>query len=309
MKKNHCAIILLFAALWCAAVSSASAQESDTPGPEIAPAEGAASDQADAQEQREEYTPSLPAGASDEQISVATGYRGFALTVFGVNPDRRGRGDIVIIARGPRMPVRVFRWERDTSGLFWRPGQHVLFNEVTSFQGIYRSRPMRELATPQAIMRYDLEPIASAPLASPIPSDADTSVYRRALQEVYRSETRYVESEQQLTLYQGNLFRAKIQIPANAPYGQYQIDSYLFRDGRLIATERIPVTISRIGILRRADDLSANHPDVAVAVAALLAALYGLVLSIAARLAIGERLLPSLTLLAPRRKRRLVRGA
>ena len=52
----------------------------------------------------------LPAGVAEEQITVSSDYGGSFVTVFGVNPDRRGRGDIV-----PPSAHRVpCRWGADT---------------------------------------------------------------------------------------------------------------------------------------------------------------------------------------------------
>ena len=51
----------------------------------------------------------LPAGVAEEQITVSSTYGGSYITVFGVNPDRRGRGDIVVVLRGPNEPATVMR--------------------------------------------------------------------------------------------------------------------------------------------------------------------------------------------------------
>ena len=59
-------------------------------------------------------------------------------------------------------------------------------------------------------------------------------------------------------MYQGGLFRAVVRLPANAPIAQYYADTYLFRDGRLISRQRVPITVSRVGIERRIHDLAVN---------------------------------------------------
>jgi uncharacterized protein (TIGR02186 family) len=59
-----------------------------------------------------------------------------------------------------------------------------------------------------------------------------------------------------LTMYQGGLFRAVVRLPANAPIARYHADTYLFREGRLISSQRIPISISRVGIERRIHDLA-----------------------------------------------------
>ena len=74
-------------------VSAARAQDA-TPapaGPVEIPAPRAAADSAS----------ELPAAVAEERITVSSDYRGSYITVFGVNPDRRGRGGIVVVVRGP----------------------------------------------------------------------------------------------------------------------------------------------------------------------------------------------------------------
>jgi hypothetical protein len=60
----------------------------------------------------------LPAGVAEEQITVSSTYGGSYITVFGVNPDRRGRGDIVVVLRGPTEPATVMRKRRVPSASF-----------------------------------------------------------------------------------------------------------------------------------------------------------------------------------------------
>jgi uncharacterized protein (TIGR02186 family) len=204
----------------------------------------------------------LPAAVAEEQITVSSDYRGSFVTVFGYNPDRRGRGDIVVVVRGPAQSAAVMR-KRRVLGL-WINGSPVRFSEAPSFFAVLSNRPLRSIAEPQAIWRYQLDPAASAHLASAVPAGADPSAYRAALVRLRRAQGLYQEysgrasPEQRggLTMYQGGLFRAVVRLPANAPIAQYHADTYLFRDGRLISSQRIPITISRVGVERRIHDLA-----------------------------------------------------
>src|SRR5690606_16498512 len=76
----------------------------------------------------------LPAGVADENITVSSTYGGSYITVFGVNPDRRGRGDIVVVLRGPNEPATVLR-KRRALGIgnafgIWVNGDPVRFSEA-----------------------------------------------------------------------------------------------------------------------------------------------------------------------------------
>ncbi|MBX3430414.1 MAG: TIGR02186 family protein [Hyphomonadaceae bacterium] len=229
----------------------------------------------------------LPAAVAEEQITVSSTYGGSYITVFGVNPDRRGRGDIVVVLRGPNEPATVMRKRRVPDGNFpfglWINGDPVQFSEAPAFFAVLSSRPLREIASADSIWRYQLDPAASARLASAVPSGGDPSAYRAALVRLRAEQGLYQwyrrpprEGERGgLTAYPGGLFRAVVRLPANAPIAQYHADTYLFRDGRLISRQRIPITIARIGVERTIHDLATNVSWLYGVVTVMLALLAG----------------------------------
>ncbi len=57
----------------------------------------------------------------------------------GVNPDRRGRGDIVVVVRGPSQPATVMG-KRRFLGL-WVNSAPVTFDSAPSFFAVLSTRP------------------------------------------------------------------------------------------------------------------------------------------------------------------------
>ena len=226
-------------------------------------------------------TEDLPAAVTEDEIAVTSDYRGFSITVFGVNPDRRGRGDVVVAVRGPNQPASVMR-KRRVFGI-WLNGEAVHFSEAPSFFAVLSNRPLRQIASPESIWRYQLDPAAAAQLSSAVPEGGDPSAYRAALVRLRREQGLYQEyagraqADQRggLTQYQGGLFRAVVRLPANAPIAQYHADTYLFRDGRLISRQRIPIMIARVGVERSIHDLATNVSWLYGIVTVLLALLAG----------------------------------
>jgi len=206
----------------------------------------------------------LPTGVAADQITVSSDYRGASVTVFGVNPDRRGRGDIVVVVRGPSEAATVMR-KRRALGFIWVNSDPVQFRDAPAFFAVLSNRPLRQIATPDAIWRYGLDPAASARLDSATPPGTDPAAYRAALVRLRRAQGLYQEYVGQspdrsggLTAYQGGLFRAVVQLPANAPIATYYADTYLFRDERLISSQRVEIRVERVGVERRIHDLATS---------------------------------------------------
>lgn len=216
-----------------------------------------------------EPTTDLPAAVTEEDIAVTSDYRGFRVTVFGVNPDRAGRGDIVVALRGPNAPT-IVRRKRQALGL-WINGPPVRFNEAPGFLAVVSARPLRLIANPRAIWTLQLDPAASARLTGSTPPDADAASYRRALVRLRREAGLYREDPRGLRLLGRGLFRAQIQIPANAPIGTYRADVYLFRNQTLISTQSSRVVVARTGVERTVHDWATRRPFIYGVVTLLLA--------------------------------------
>ncbi|HWA01687.1 MAG TPA: TIGR02186 family protein [Caulobacterales bacterium] len=205
----------------------------------------------------------LPAAVAQDQITVNSDYRGSVIDVWGVNTDRRGRGDIVVAVRGPSEPASVMR-KRRFLGL-WVNGEPVRFSAAPSFFAVLSNRNLREIASPQEIWALQLDPAASARLAGATPPGTAPSDYRAALvrlrtrQDLYQEIPGYRrEDNVGLRLYTGGLFRARVALPANAPIADYKVDTYLFRFGHLVSAQHITVKIERIGVERRIHDLATH---------------------------------------------------
>jgi uncharacterized protein (TIGR02186 family) len=222
----------------------------------------------------------LPAAVVEQEIAVSSDYRGSYITVFGHNPDRFGRGDIVVVVRGPNVGTVVMRKRREY-GLYIN-GDPVRFAGAPSFFAVLSNRPLRDIATPQLIRQYELDPAASARLDSATGS-ADPSAYRAALVRLRYGQGLYqwhvgppnAQRRSGLTTYPGGLFLGVVRLPANAPIAEYHADAYMFRGGRLVSAQRIPVTVSRVGVERRIHDLATTQSFLYGLVTVLLALFSG----------------------------------
>lgn len=191
--------------------------------------------------------PDLAAGITDDEVSVASDYRGARLTVFGVHW-RRGRApsDVVIVLRGPG-EAQIVRRKRRVAGI-WINTDPVRFQGAPAFFALASTRPVQTFLTPRAIADYGLDPGALARLSGRTPADTDSASYRRALVRLKQSEGLYRVIPRGIVVQEDGAFKMPFVIPPNAPIGAYSVDVYLFRGGRLVQRKPGTVTISRIGI-------------------------------------------------------------
>jgi hypothetical protein len=104
-----------------------------------------------------------------------------------------------------------------------------------------------------------LDPAALARLDGATPPDADPAAYRAALVRLKQARGLYQESTS-LRLRPGGLFKAEVQLPANAATGPYEARIYLFRNGRVAQMERAEILITRAGLERRIFDFANQRP-------------------------------------------------
>jgi uncharacterized protein (TIGR02186 family) len=191
--------------------------------------------------------PDLATSVSEDAVSVTSDYRGARLTVFGVHW-RRGRApsDVVVVLRGPS-ETQVVRRKRRILGL-WINTDPVRFSGVPTFFALAATRPVNAFLDGRTISTLGLDPGALARLESETPADTDSIAYRRALVRLKSAEGLYIVRPQPLTLEDDGAFKTTFTIPANAPVGDYAVDVFLFRAGRLVRHTHDPLPIARIGV-------------------------------------------------------------
>jgi len=201
--------------------------------------------------------PGFSAAVADDVIAVTSDFRGARITVFGAAP-RRGAGDVVVAIRGPGASISVMRKRR--TGFLWLNRDPVAFTDAPSFFAVVSAKPLVQIASTRDVWELGLDPAAQAKLAGATPPDADPGAYRQGLVRIQRARGLYQELPHGLVLRPGGLFKAQVSLPANAPPGAYRADVYLFRGGRLQASESSPILISRQGVEQTVFQLAHKRP-------------------------------------------------
>ena len=214
---------------------------------------------------------SLVTDLSSHLISINSNFSGTDLLLFGAVEG--GAGDIVVVIRGPELPVVVRRKDR-VAGI-WVNREAMEFRRVPGYYAVAATRPLREVAPDDVLARLQLgldhlrfEPVAE--LTRTEQRLFGQAVVRAKLrEELYRLEIAKVR------FLGDTLFRTRVQFPANVPVGSYTALIYLLRDGVVVGAQTSPLFIKKAGIERSIYNFAQNQPLIYGIAAVTLALLAG----------------------------------
>ena len=212
----------------------------------------------------------LTADLSSNLISITSSFTGADLILFGT---RAGKGDVVIVVRGPT-GAQVVRHKTRINGI-WVNSAGLTFTNVPGFYAVAATRALHFVGTPELLAKLGIG-ADNLRLDTAAPAGAeDRRLFREALIRNLRRQRLYQPFLGNVTFLGDTLFRTNIEIPVNAPVGGYDVDFYLLRDGELIARQSAALFINKAGFERTIFDLANDRPAVYGLIAILLAVMGG----------------------------------
>ncbi len=185
----------------------------------------------------------LIADISSREIAITTGFAGADVLLFGAI---EGRGDVVVVVRGPRQPVMV-RHKQRVAGI-WVNAESRTFVGLPQYYRVAATRPLDQVAPHAVLQRYEIgEQNLDFTLAPGEPA-AEAERFRAALLREKAAETLFGGDTGTVYVIGGRLFRTTVSFPSSVPTGLYQVEMYLFRDGRLISRRTTPLVVRKVGL-------------------------------------------------------------
>ena len=124
----------------------------------------------------------------------------------------------------------------------------MTFERAPSFYAIASSRPLAEIAQETVLAREQMGldhlrlDLPRAKASENVAAEWRAGLIRNHQRlGLYRSEIRPI------TIQFDRLFRAELTLPANVSTGKYQVQVYLFRDGRVVSARIRGLEVERIG--------------------------------------------------------------
>jgi uncharacterized protein (TIGR02186 family) len=208
----------------------------------------------------------LVADISSREIAISTGFAGADLLLFGAVD---GRGDIVVVVRGPRRSMTV-REKNRVAGV-WVNTDSREFVNMPSYYRVAASRPIASFAPRTVLERYEIGEEHLQFALAPGETAEEVDAYRQAFLRNMAYLGLYAGGEGQVSIVDRRLFRTTVSFPANTPTGLYGVEMYLFRDGRLITRRTTPLVVRKVGLESQiydfAHERAALYGFIAIAVA------------------------------------------
>jgi len=207
---------------------------------------------------------SVSATLTETEVRVTSGFTGAKISVYGAVFDPTGRpSDVVVVVRGPTQPVRIARKVR-VSG-FWLNSRPVVFEGAPGFYRAASTRPLQDITRFGQLRKLGLG-LDHLAIAAPAERRIETRYGVRDMvvsslgDDYYRWRGAVVRLKQAAGLYSADadgvtfvdkgLFLARVDLPAQAPIGQYTARVILFQDGKPVSDRTLPLKVEKVGLER-----------------------------------------------------------
>ncbi|MEQ8196271.1 MAG: TIGR02186 family protein [Rhodospirillales bacterium] len=213
---------------------------------------------------------------SKPSIDIATDFVGEDLMIFG---STLGRGEVIIVVRGPIRPEVVRRKER-VAGI-WVNKDSIEFKSVPYYYAVASTLPLRTILPDEILiekmigvdhvqygMQWDLQ------------RSTDMLQFREAL---IRNKTRlglFKKELANITFLGHQLFRIDMHFPSNVIPGIYKIETYLVRNKKIISQKNNQLIIRKVGLEAGVYNFAHDHPYYYGIIAVIISALAGWFISV-----------------------------
>ncbi|MES2986851.1 MAG: TIGR02186 family protein [Pseudomonadota bacterium] len=225
--------------------------------------------------------PVLVPDVSQRSIEIAYSFTGAELLLFGailypggrVPADGEKPADIVVVVKGPTQAVLV-REKEKVAGI-WVNAERMRYRSAPSFFAVASSKPIRSLVDERTRAIYELgvDSLQLSPASSAPPQVQDR--FDKGLVALRTRTGLYYEAPKAVEITDGVLYRARVQIPARVPVGKFTAETFLIRDGRVLAAAVRPIEIRKSGFERFVATSAEDHSWIYGLVAVALSMFFG----------------------------------
>ena len=226
-----------------------------------------------------EPVPVLVPDVSQRSVEIHYSFTGVELLLFGaiIYPGGRvpdGRTDVAVILKGPPQSV-LLREKQKLGGVIWANAGSTRFQSAPAYYAVASSRPLNRIVDERtaAIYELGLDSIHLSPAGGTDPATAHR--YETGFQQLRRRTGLYAVQQGAVEISQDVLYRARLTIPPRVPDGRYVAETFLIRDGRVVAAATRDVEVRKAGFERMVALAADRWPVTYGALAVLLSVGFG----------------------------------
>ncbi|MDP1028606.1 TIGR02186 family protein [Sphingomonas sp. KR1UV-12] len=199
--------------------------------------------------------PVLVPDVSQRAIDIAYSFTGADLLLFGAILYPGGRvpvgekpADIVVVVKGPTQSI-LLREKEKVAGI-WVNAASARYRSAPSFYAIASSRPIADIVDDRARAIYELglDSLQLSPVSTAAPDVQQR--FGRGLVDLKSRAGLYLENPRAVEITDSVLYRARVTIPARVPVGRFTAETFLIRDGRVLAAAVRDIDIRKSGFER-----------------------------------------------------------
>ncbi len=208
--------------------------------------------------------PVLVPDVSQRKIDIVYSFTGAELLLFGAILYPGGRvpkadADIIVVLRGPTSPM-IVREKQKLGGMIWVNAESARFMSAPGYYAIASSRPIDDLVDERTAAIYELgvKNLQLSPTSAEKPETRQR--FETGLIELFGRSGLYLESPGTVEITNGVLYRARLPLPARVPMGTYVAETFLVKDGRVLAVASRDVEIKKSGFERFVAESATHYP-------------------------------------------------
>ncbi len=193
----------------------------------------------------------LVTSLSTHRVLIGSNYTGAQIAVFGTveggrTASRPGPFDLVVTVTGPRQHILVR--EKQQAGPLWLNGEQRRFGDAPAFLAVMGSRPLAEIGSEEdrRNLRIGLRN-RLIPAGAGMSFDPGETRFTDALIRIRAERRLYQEVERGVTFLAPELFQARIDLPAIAPTGSYEVQVELLSGTVMLARQQTNFEVVQIG--------------------------------------------------------------
>ena len=194
--------------------------------------------------------PVLVPEVSQRDIQIQYGFTGAELLLFGAivypggTPPARD-SDIVVILKGPPQSI-ILREKQQIAGI-WLNAASTELRSAPAYYAVASSRPIDKIVDKRtaAIYEFGLDNLQLSPAGTIDP--AEQRRFLSGLVDLNRREGLYKQQEGSVEILEGVLYQARLSIPASVPTGIYTAETFLVRDGQVLAAAVREIEVRKFG--------------------------------------------------------------